>query len=997
MKKLRLLLLSSGLVATAAPLVALSAACDGETKPKPNPNPTPEPTPEPTPQPTPQPDPTPNPNPTPEPTPDPTPTPNPNPDTGNQNSNKELFDKVMNQTFPFENSSMSSYAKKGVFKIQVNSQPGISDFWYDASNKYGGWSGIWPDQTVPTLIDLESSGRPLFKYVETGIDPVTGLPKSTNYVTQPSLESYKLRLADAVVVEFADGTKKVYDNDDADIAPQPDVEGKYFANTSYKLTSNNPKSINSQAFLNDLQKAVKMSVRIRKNVKWVDQTGKETKYPLQAVDFWTGFQRTVANDTNYRHENGGSAEIDAAVNKIITVEQFKPKATYGNAYIFDLYNVDMKAILDKEQSVSKDKDGNEYFTLKRLDQNEPAQFLEIIKEFYENYEFVPAPHAYINADYDNIKLDTSKSVSADELKKAAETAQDAVGTMREIGEYWYGMGINTTLFVGKYYATGYNTNTLVEANKLNKHYADQRFVNDKRVIRSYEKQYTNAPLSPEAYQLATLNYYKSGEQASIGLSAIDKTAAADLEKEGAKFGLTYVQAKSATNLVKDIYNSFVPVEALSSDYAHSDVYTNNISKVIFGQPADKVLSAPNVLLEGMTGPAAEFRTILNTAINWQAVVDSYYPGSPRSPWLVPLAPDAQIKPGSSDKTVGDTPRDNLNLLHELFVYDYKTGEKVDLGNGLGTTLTIGDSSSVDKNTDEQFQSAAYKTLQKLMTSLLDELYEKQGLKDTDKLDWKIVARYTNMQEVQKVTVLKLLKTWNALDTKGRLNFYYTIPNAQKDEDPSKGGFYANWYGNRLAKLSGWGYDYDGIGSGLDGFTNQTTNFLIAFGLLTEQPETMAKFEKSFPQTVRVAKAWMEYLNKVEKEGKKLTIPVSQWAKMSNSNIQNVYEVMGQYTYDEANEKFVPYKPEAGVEAPSMGVLSSKFWLEYQNRKDVTKKDLLVLSSELSQVLGFSVDLSLGISKDKFVKTFVNPSYLYPATSSKSGDYTNVRLSQDIDL
>ncbi|WP_036452242.1 OppA family ABC transporter substrate-binding lipoprotein [Mycoplasma buteonis] len=976
MKRLnKLLFLSSSLVATATPLVVLSAACDfsGDSKA-------------------------------------PTKTDgngtngsndangnsNTNPKTSNVNTNpnRALYENVVNQRVEYD-SNLSAFAAKGIYRNEVNSAYKNTDFSWDRSLIYGTKSSRLVDTTIGNIIDLESLGKPKFEQRTEIVDPVTLQQEVIVKIKQPSLERFRLSLASSVVVTLNDGTEKVYDSDEADVAPQPD-DGQFFKKVVYKLSSKNPRSINSPAFEEDLHNAKKVSFKIRTEAHWVDKTGNATEYNLSANDFWASLVRTKAYATNYRRSNGGTKDIDVIMNKNSTQENYLEDKSYSNEYLFDLFNIDFSKMIDQETAVTIKEDGSEYFNIEKKDASQPAQFSDVIKMLYENLEFAPVPYKYIQAHKNEPVVKSYKTLTDSEQQESLNAVKQATGLAKEVGLYWYGSTLENTLFSGKYYPVPYDSSAQVDKVLLNEHYARQDYPQDPTVVRVFENHYATSPQAPEVWKKTVFNYFTSGNQSTVSLSELEPQDLQVLQNNIEKYGLSYSETKQNTRLQKSVFNTVFPLFASGGKESY---YTFNdaTSLLLYGAKLKDLATAKATTVDTLLGNAAQFRTMLTAAINWNAVVDDFYgSGTPRKPWLVPVAPDSLIKadPNGTDTTVKEnTPRGNLSELHKLFVLDAKTHQKVDLGNGLGTTISLEQSSSVGKTADEKYQSAAFAKLQDLMTQFLDDFYRENNLAETEKIVMNFGSRYTNANANEKLAYEQIVKTWKSIDKKGRIDvtFSISLPKFEADDNRNWGYF---WQTNRLTTIAGWGYDYDGITSGLDGYTGQISGVTIALGMLAQDEAKMNQYKDTLPQTIKLAKAFKAYVEKLEREDNiQLSVPLSVWSEINNKNVSSITEVLGTAKWDATAQKFVSWTPDDGKTGIDFGTLSAKFWLEYGNRKDVTKLDLIHLTSEISQLVGVALGINFGVATSSLNQYFINPSYLNATSSSDVYDYTNTKLGQ----
>ncbi|RIV16551.1 OppA family ABC transporter substrate-binding lipoprotein [Mycoplasmopsis gallopavonis] len=947
MKK-RWLLLSS-LLATATPAIALSAACGTGTKQT-------------------------------------TPT---NPGKGGDTS----LSKERQEDLNFINSvinapvdaDLSKLAKQGYYRTLINLVYQAEDFEYDHSLASGGKLGRIEDLAQGGLLSLESSGETIFRVVKTTNDD--GTEVSEKQILRPSVEKMKFEYADAILITLPDGTVKTYDSEEAEVTPEPDINGRFYSNTVVNATSQNPRSINSATFVEDLNKASKVEFRIRKNAYWVNQNGEKTKYQVTANDFWAGLARTYLSGVSNRRRLGGTADLDAETRKLlIQATDFADDKEFNNEYLFNLFNFQIGNVENREAWVRTDAEQNSYFVWNRLDQSQSTNFYEILTKIFADYDFQPVPYEYLVENKDQPIVRTKKQ-DIDTTTLVNKIKQEATGLAKELGVYWYGTQIDNTLYSGKYYPLGYNTETYVLSMKLNPNYFDQAYVQNKYVVKQFQRRYQVATVEETQFATEQWNQYKSGDNATVPFSTLTTAQKAEVEGNTQKFGLTYAKSENKTTYTQRLTYTMTPDVSYDSATWPNYNFSDLLSRLIYGQAREGIFNQKTSVLNYISGDSLEFRTILGAAINWKEVSSIQKPNADVLPWLVPVAPDSEINNNVNDHSAPNTPRSSYELLNTLFAVDGQTGQRIDLGNGLGTEISPSETNARTKNSADQIKSEAFDTLSEKFTALLDRFYASTNTPATTKLEFPIFYRFVNVQDTVKKSFEKVVETWNALDKKGR--FHATFAKAATDAQ-----WREYWFGNRFQSTIGWHYDYNGIGSGLDGMS-ATAQVIPMLGVLAYNDEARAKLAISFPRTASAAEAYKKF---VEKEGvTKFSIPVSQWGELTNEQYARLSDILG--TQKVVNGQTVKLTAEeiAQTQPESFYLLSAKFWLRYTNGEfgAITKKEILELTNELAQISGVHIDALTGILKDSFVPVIGNPSYVSPSVSDNNLDRSNIRIKKQV--
>ncbi|QDF64759.1 OppA family ABC transporter substrate-binding lipoprotein [Mycoplasma nasistruthionis] len=932
---------------------------------------------------------------------------------------KQEVNKIVFPNDPFVNSPVSdSFAKNGVFQIDTNSQysPGYAPF--DNTVSFGNRQANISDTVSISFVSAERIGKTKLKASDKWELNENGVPVKVKVenIISPTVLRYKLELADAIILKVPNESgqlvEMVFDSDDAGLIPAPtevvvedkldengnpvlDENGqvvketnKYFASAEVRRFSSNPKSINSQHFFDVLNKSTELKFRVRPGHFWTDAKGNRTKYPIVAKDFYLGLLRTQMWDTPYRLSHGGSRETDNDVRSmLINPGRFlDPRANYGNKYLFSLFNVSFDDLLKPEKSLSED-DNYTYFTIHREDESVPiTQFDKVLENVSSSYEFIPAPSEYIiNTSKANAETVISqKDLSDAQLKAIKSSIQNAKGLAKLSGIYWYGLSVDDTLYSGKYIGEDFNPDTLTISTVINKNYWDTEYVNDLTTIKKFSNKYASAPVEPATYSDLSYFSYLSGQKATYPFTTLSKANRDAVNKDPEGYGIAYIRALSKNTLVNTFFWSILPKEGNSAPY-----YNDEYAYTMWGMSAAESIStsSKNAIREATAGTGGEFRSILTAAIDWNSIASIQRSPQPVKPWITGLSPDSKInEQNDTETTVPNNLRDNNDLINAVFVVDSETGQRVNFGE-LGSLIKPSFTNNVNVSASDVAKSVVYSQLQERMKNLLDRVYAKFNIPSTNKISFDIYYRYLNYPDPVINALDLVIAAWNGLDPRMNVNFV----------KPTTEQWRNYWTGTSPFSLAGWGYDYDGIGSGIDGYSLNAKIIPTLFAIVAD-PEYAAKMQNLYPQLYKAAQYLKEF---VQMNRFRPSISLDDFTnKLTNSNVQDIEHYFGSFKYE--NDGFVELSAEEASQYVDISVFSSRFWLNYttspviddpQNpgqKKIIDRLDLVELAQEVSNLAGAIPDINLAVSTQKYSKTLINPNYIVPTNFSDYDDFQRYR-------
>ncbi|ADE19796.1 OppA family ABC transporter substrate-binding lipoprotein [Mycoplasma crocodyli] len=887
----------------------------------------------------------------------------------------KVLNNILNPVKKVEKGSgtLNKLASAHTFRRNINSEYKASGLPFDLSYSYGGNQLPLADATTGRLVTIENKGEALIKE-EVKATPTGNEEK--RYVLRPAVWKYRLELADAIVVTKKDGTKVTFDSDEVDaLKEQPNEQG-FFESPYVVLTSQNAKSINSKAFEEALKDAKQVDFRMRKNVTWSNYKGEATTHKLTANDFYVGYLRTYSYSTAFRRANGGSKEMDERSRQLVAGDNSwaSDKQTYGNEYLMGLYGVDSKLVRDKGKFVTKEGD-NEFVSFYQKG-TENVRWDLMIKNLTDSYEWVPAPSEYIEKGYgDNANGLKTVNTTADlnaihlEISKAKDIA-------KLTGYYWYGTTFENTLYLGKYVGQKFDPTLKAESVILNKNYWDKTFVNDPTRLQVIQQIYEQKPVDGKQFNQTLFNLYKSGDTSLLPYSQLEPAVQDTIKKEAKLFGLTYSQEKNTSSFTLRGMWSLSPDAAVGGREQKPASLNTTAAKLLFGQ-ADLTKLAKgevdNVFDTSAAGTGRTFRQLLSAAVNWSHYANEISTGVQQKPWNWGFATDAKIGGSNQETTAHKTLRSALDELNKYFVTGLD-GNKITLGKyGTDLNLKISEDAALNAGANDKIKSAAFAELKAEMKKLLDKFFtDNPTLPKTIQFD--VPARYVNTDDkYYNTTVLVLDQVFKQLDPRIDAKF---IKVANGDELRDK------WLNGRVAfKLMGWGYDYDGLGSGLDGMSWQP----LMLPLLSKINSAHDKF-KAFPEMVKTAKELDEFL---KEEGNKPTIPFADWHTLQPKDLEELAEHLGSYTYDKTKGfEEIKDKTKLGLDG---GSLSAKFWINFQTKH--TNEELLKLVNEIGNMYGVSFAASNSVQAELFRPTVSNPNYVYPVAYDNHFSFGDVTVVQ----
>ncbi|MGX9357844.1 OppA family ABC transporter substrate-binding lipoprotein [Mycoplasma sp. 773] len=898
------------------------------------------------------------------------------------------------------NNLQSGKVHKYVF--EYNSPYTGQAFVYDASRSYGGYVSVaTTQQTSAGLVRIENIGEPVLtnKVKKDQSGKIIG---TAQYITTPTWTKKALAMASAVVITDKNGSITTFDSDDADIMTEPNGEKdgvKYYTSASVELKSNNQKSINSFNFDNKLKSATKVQFIIRKGVFWVDETGKKTKYEVNAKDFYYSWLRTLSVSQSFRDKNGGSEELDKEAAKVLSdasSSAFTDKEEYSNDYLFSLFGIDHKKFsVEKEfiQKVGLD----DAVTFEKISNHDNPEFTEFFnKLILRDYTFQPAPSQYIDEknQTEQLPVYNYNGLQNDETKKFEDKIRklDKNSIVYKVGAYWYGVSLKNTLYNGAYYISPQKGQELIL--KKNKNYYDQKFVNSPDTIEQIVFIY-NQNVAAETFADRIFNKYKEGSVSQIAFSQLNKAQQDEILRDGNKFGLRYIQVVNTNRpFYRNVAQPFVralPQGQNNSFYEFNDAF----AKLVYGATRDELSKGLNDPSEFISGRGLIFRTLINAAINWDEFA-SQATSSQSSAWIAKVADGSPI--GGNDQQLSKfrTPNDVRDRINSLFALKADESGKIDFGTTIGKEISPSENEEVlfKKNgtRSQKLESAGFEKIKEELKKLIDNFYEKfPEYKDQD-IEFKYAFPFINIPKGYKTAFESIQETFSQLHPKLKLSIYYT----DNKDDPRFDNFRSR--GSNGSETVSWSYDYDSIGSGYDGLSF-SANLVptLTWIAANDSGDKNKLIRENYPKIYKLAKDMVEYANE---DGPHKWIGSVPFADLHL--VENKYK--GQYlpyttsvTFEkrtengkehyflkrDSNNKAIPWTSHDGKHGTDAYAWTAAFWLQYIAKH--TNEQAIELMEQFTSFFNIGFTYAIFKQKNEFGRALVEKKFVVPDSTNPGVD------------
>ncbi|TPR53271.1 OppA family ABC transporter substrate-binding lipoprotein [Metamycoplasma neophronis] len=897
--------------------------------------------------------------------------------------------------------------EKGEFVTEYNAAYQPSAFTYDGSRSYGQMQeGIFTYLTSGELFRTKAVSQAINSTVSVSKGGSTVEAKTVT--TKPTVAKYVLGLAKAVVITDASGQTTVFDSDDAeDKIADPDQEltdasgqkVKYYSNSNYYLTSNNKKSINSLAFTTALKSAKKLQIVLKKGIKWTDNEGNKTQYEVVPKDFFYSWIRTVTMNQDQRWELGGSKSLDELFQTVISTLSnivFSENERYSNEYLYKVFGIDSSKFYKENEFITNVADtvqgyANEQAITFTGSEHGDAKFDEFLKTtlLVGDLTLLPAPSQFIDAMNEKqtqpLYQDNGEVLDLNQASRfrAKLNSLDKESLVYKAGVYWYGASIKNTLFSGAYYPQG--RKGISDSYLKNPNYWDTEWVNAKNTINKITELYQQKPVDAKEFSNTLFNKYSQGLVSQLNYSLLSEGQQKTVSENAANYGYRLFKRLNKDNP----YYFFVQTPFVNNQLTEFG-YNDNYAKLVYGSSIEDLKADKQKRDNYISGLGLSFRSILNTAINWNTLISEASNGQAAA-WVAKVADGSQV--GGSDQATSPikTPGNVADVINSLSAID-KDGNKIDFGEALGKEISPSenDAYNSDKSTTtDKLKSAGWTILQTKMQELLDAFYAANpGSKEADngEIRFSYFYPYNNPSDKSIAVWKKLEEVFQALNPKLKLDIKY-FTNTTVPEDKKK---FDAWRMNGVNgyKVIAWSYDYNSIGSGYDGLS--WSGSLIPMLVNISRLEESSKFAQAFPSIYSLAKDLIKYekthefvssipFNELDKaSGYYYTIGITRVfsRKVEKDEETGTYKLVR--VSKDGEKVTVPFVPEEGKQLTDPWEWSSIFWLNYVGSK--TNEELKTLMQELSSFLDVNFVTGIGKQKEEFIKQLINKNYVTPRLS-----------------
>ncbi|MGL4343404.1 MAG: OppA family ABC transporter substrate-binding lipoprotein [Metamycoplasmataceae bacterium] len=867
------------------------------------------------------------------------------------------------------------------YLIRSNSKLNIDGYFFDTSATYG---------TIPTKNLRGILGANLLRVETTG--ETSFIADNNNLeVEESSKERLVLELAKEIIFEYKLKTDdasspiriRVFDNDKAEINPNDSkVGGKTPIVT---LSSKDPNSINSPEFRkflyskenenNEEIEIINISFTVKDDKYWVDQNGNKTKYKIQVEDFWYSYMRTKLFDFNFRNNNGGSKELDKFfIDKSKTASRFSEKDRYPNEYLFEIFGLDAKALLDKTKSIrtikinDEDKRVISFYGINNFNGSQGYSAVDwsklFDKMFFNSSLFLAAPSAYI--DEELAKNDSKNNTSAGKIEGAA----------REFGIYTYAMSRSETLFASSYVPIQASDNRIRFIK--NNYFANDEFLKLDNNLNEIILEYT-VGIDQSTFRDQIFNNFLNKTISEIEYNHLNNSQKQQIwGQDGSDYkknGLLFTKNENKSSLVQRTLLVTNPAPCndpshFNNDGSHKNGISHNglynfndqYAKFVFGSSIeDLALGKAETASSFFANNGFKLRTYLNASINWFTFINNIFDGN-KYMWLNHAAPHARYSQNYDDSDDKKIPLLDYEIVNSVGYLD-ENNNVVNI-----TPSDMAKHNVENPGDNEKLQSPKYKEISELVQKLLDSNPE---ITSNNPLTWSIIYPQSDNDNFKINQLEKLINIIKGLDPKGRLN-----PNvkAPKDRDEMLKLINNNY---SIQDFQGWSYDYEGIGSYLDGISHgDGISLLGAFGIFSKL-ENNSSLANNFPNFTFLSKEldkfakqnWIFY-----KDEKLEDLKVENWEKLTNRINTNI------------NGYFSSRAKEVGG-VFDMSTEIAKFFIYFESLVKPPSQDSKInfpnLVRELNMIAGFSMEAELSIDDPNSAGySLVLDKYLYPSTNKE---------------
>lgn len=564
----------------------------------------------------------------------------------------------------------------------------------------------------------------------------------------------------------------------------------------------------------------------------------------------------------------------------------------------------------------------------------------------------------------------------------------------QTGLYWHGVSSRSSLYSGPYYAKGYGN--LSQTYIKNSHYYDEKFVNNQNTINSIVYKYQSNEVKPNIYQTRILQQYSNNELIRIGFSQLNDKQKEEVLRNESRYGLRYSQSLNKTQpyyqsiLLPFAYNA--GEEQGENYYYFNDAY----SLLMWGKTRAQLAKGLDDGSSFLKGNGLSFRTIINAATNYSYLANKATSGV-ETAYLGNVALDSSIGGSDQNTTTGaKTPREVIDELNQFFAID-KDGNKINFASSGDAKYTISTKENMEAELKAKYEvdkakSAVFEQLKAEMKKLLDAFYEanpslvskSNGQKVYEPIKFKLWYPWSNLGDNLKSASETLTRVLSELDSR-------IVAEVDWERDPAKNR--ARWlngssYGSNGSTRLAWGYDYDSVGSGIDGLSwnGQLIPTLTYLYAHKDEPSVA----NNFPELIKAATALMAY---EQTNPSHWDVPVADlykiegkiWYRGFLALMENKIEwssTINKYIVNDAEG--VVREGEHAEDGQDPYGWSALFWFKYT--KDHTNQEMINLLKEITTLYGYDFMTANKASINEFSPVLINNNFEAPIMLDLSADY-----------
>nr|WP_307918957.1 hypothetical protein [Mycoplasmopsis bovis] len=205
------------------------------------------------------------------------------------------------------------------------------------------------------------------------------------------------------------------------------------------------------------------------------------------------------------------------------------------------------------------------------------------------------------------------------------------------------------LTAGRYYYAGWNPSNREETYKLNPHYRKENPKDpiakwkESRRIKEYRTWYQGDSLNENIFKTAVKNDFLRGKLAFAPQSLLDKKDLDLFSNRQRDYGASFIRENNPTTSPYQFLTSYIPYSQKHTNETKFN-FNEHFAKLAFGASLKEIREGgkPTNLKDKLGGTAVAFRTLINSAINWEYLA-KYISNDKKTAWVSLIAPNTAIQ------------------------------------------------------------------------------------------------------------------------------------------------------------------------------------------------------------------------------------------------------------------------------------------------------------------------------------------------------------------